>query len=89
MWRELSRGYTPSVRLNALKKLANDLDSWIGKGLLRAACDKHGTVRVAALFAIGRHDDPNLIVLIAPHMIDKKAPVRCMAAAALLRLSAL
>jgi HEAT repeat protein len=89
VWQELSKVYATPVRLNALKKLANDPDSRIGKGLLRAACDKHGTVRVAALFAIGRHDDPSLIVPIAPHMMDKKAPVRYMAAAAVLRLSAL
>ena len=89
VWQELSKDYATPVRLNALKKLANDPDSRIGKGLLRAACDKHGTVRVAALFAIGRHDDPSLIVPIAPHMMDKKAPVRYMAAAAVLRLSAL
>jgi len=89
VWRELSKDYATPVRLNALKKLANDPDSRIGKGLLRAACDKHGTVRVAALFAIGRHDDPSLIAAIAPHMMDKKAPVRYMAAAAVLRLSAL
>ena len=44
---------------------------------------------MAALFAIGRHDDTSLIVPIAPHMLDKKAPVRYMAAAAVLRLSAL
>ncbi|MGB9243376.1 MAG: HEAT repeat domain-containing protein [Candidatus Acidiferrales bacterium] len=89
VWQELSKDYATPVRLNALKKLANDPDSRIGKGLLRAACDKHGTVRVAALFAIGRHDDPALIVPIAPHVLDKKAPVRYMAAAAVLRLSAL
>jgi hypothetical protein len=82
MWRELSKGYATPVRLNALKKLANDPDSRIDKGLLRAACDRHGTVRVVALIAIGRHDDPSLIVSFAPHMIDKKTPVRYMAAAA-------
>ncbi|MGB9244382.1 MAG: HEAT repeat domain-containing protein [Candidatus Acidiferrales bacterium] len=88
VWQELSKDYVTPVRLNALKKLANDPDSRIAKGLLTAACDKHGTVRVAALFAIGRHDDPSLILLIVPHMLDKKAPVRYMAAAAVLRLSA-
>ena len=88
-WQELSKDYVTPVRLNALKKLANDPDSRIAKGLLTAACDKHGTVRVAALFAIGHHDDPSLILPITPHMLDKKAPVRYMAAAAVLRLSAL
>jgi HEAT repeat protein len=89
LWRELSKDYRTPVRINALKKLANDPDSRIGGALAKAACDKHETVRVAALFAIGRHDDPSLIVPITPHMMDKKAPVRYMAAAAVLRLSAL
>ncbi len=88
-WQELSKDYVTPVRLNALKKLANDPDSRIGEGLLNAACDKHGSVRVAALFAIGHHHDPSLLLPIAPHMMDKKAPVRYMAAAAVLRLSAL
>ncbi|MGA8144913.1 MAG: HEAT repeat domain-containing protein [Candidatus Acidiferrales bacterium] len=89
VWQELSKDYATPVRINALKKLANDPDSRIGEALARAACDKHKAVRVAALFAIGRHDDPNLIVPITPHMRDKKAPVRYMAAAAVLRLSSL
>ena len=89
VWREFSKDYTTPVRLNALKKLANDPDSRIGEGLLNAACDKHGSVRVAALFAIGHHHDPSLLLPIAPHMMDKKAPVRYIAAAAVLRLSAL
>jgi HEAT repeat protein len=89
MWQELSKDYATPVRINALKKLANDPDSRIGEGLARAACDKHGTVRVAALFAIGRQDDPNLITAITPHMMDKKAPVRYVAAAAVLRLLSL
>jgi len=89
LWRELSKDYRTPVRINALKKLANDPDSRIGGALTNAACDKHETVRVAALFAIGRHNDPSLIVPITQHMMDKKAPVRYMAAAAVLRLSAL
>jgi HEAT repeat protein len=89
VWQEFSKDYATPVRINALKKLANDPDSRIGVGLARAACDKHETVRVAALFAIGRHDDPNLIAAVTPHMMDKKAPVRYMAAAAFLRLWAL
>ena len=89
VWRELSKDYATPVRLNALKKLANDPDSRIGGALAKAAYDKREIVRVAALSAIGRHDDPNLIAAVTPHMKDKKAPVRYMAAAALLRLSAL
>jgi HEAT repeat protein len=77
------------VRVNALRKLANDPDSRIGEALVKAASDKHWTVRVAALSAIARHADPSLISSITPHMTDKKAPVRYTAAAAVLRLSAL
>jgi HEAT repeat protein len=89
LWKELSKDYASPMRIKALKKLENDPDSRISKGLLKAASDKHWTVRVAALFAIARHDDPSLIGPITPYMADKKAPVRYTAAAAILRLSAL
>ena len=89
IWQELSHDYVSPVRVNALKKLANDPDPRIGEGLVRAASDKHTIVRVAALFAIARHGDPGLVSAIEPHMMDKKAAVRYTAAAAFLRLSAL
>jgi HEAT repeat protein len=89
VWRELSKDYATPVRVNALRKLANDPDSRIGEALVKAASDKHWTVRAAALSAIARHGDPSLISSITPHMRDKKAPVRYTAAAAVLRLSAL
>jgi HEAT repeat protein len=88
-WRELFHDYVSPVRVNALKKLANDRDPRIGEGLVRAASDTHTTVRVAALSAIARHGEPGLISAIEPHMTDKKAAVRYTAAAAVLRLSAL
>jgi HEAT repeat protein len=75
--------------VNALKKLENDSDVRIGKALVKAASDKHWTVRVAALSAIAHHGDPGLIYSITPNMTDKKAAVRYTAAAAVLRLSAL
>ena len=89
IWKELSRDYVTPVRVNALKKLANDRDTRIGEALVRAASDKHWTVRVAALSAIAHHGDPGLICSITPKMTDKKAAVRYTAAAAVLRLLAL
>ena len=88
VWQELSKDYVTPSRIDALRKLANDPDSWIGEALVKAASDKHWTVRVAALSAIARHGDPSLISPITPHMTDKKAAVRYTAAAAVLRLSA-
>jgi HEAT repeat protein len=89
MWQELTHDYMSPVRVNALKKLANDPDPRIGEGLVRAASDKHTTVRVAALSATASHGGSSLISAIEPHMKDKKAAVRYTAAAAFLRLSAL
>jgi HEAT repeat protein len=77
------------MRVKVLSKLERDPDPGISKGLLKAASDKHWTVRVAALSAIARHGDVSLIGPITPYMADKKAAVRYTAAAAILRLSAL
>jgi len=87
VWREFSKDYVSPVKVNALKKLANDPDVRIGQALVKAASDKHPKVRVAALRALALHGDPKLIVAIEPHMMDKKPAVRYMAAAAVLRLS--
>ena len=89
MSQEFAKDYVFPVRITALKKLENDRDPSISKGLVTAASDKHWTVRVAALSAIARHGDVNLIGPIMPYMSDKKPAVRYAAAAAILRLSAL
>ncbi len=89
VWEELAKDYGTPVRINALKKLGNDPDLRIGEALIKAAFDKHWTVRVAALSAIARHGDPSVLGRIVPLMKDKKVPVRCTAAATVLRLSAL
>jgi HEAT repeat protein len=89
MWQELSKDYVSPVRVNALKKLANDPDLRIGRALVKATSDKHWAVRVAALDAIARHGDVNLTGVVTTHMNDKKAAVRFAAAAAVLRLSSL
>jgi HEAT repeat protein len=89
VFRELSKDYGTPVRIRALKKLENDSDSRIGQALMKAAGDKHWTVRVAALSAIARHGDPSLICQITPFMSDKKIAVRYTAAAAVIRLLAL
>jgi HEAT repeat protein len=85
----LSKDYVTPVRVNALKKLANDPDLRIGRALVKAASDKHCAVRAAALDAIARHGDANLTGVVTLHMDDKKAAVRFTAAAAVLRLSSL
>ena len=89
MWQELSKDYVTPVRVNALKKLANDPDLRIGRALVKAASDKHCAVRAAALDAIARHGDANLTDVVTLHMDGKKAAVRFTAAAAVLRLSSL
>jgi HEAT repeat protein len=89
VWRELSKDYASPVRVKTLSKLEHDPDLRISPGLLKAASDKHWTVRVAALSAIARHGDVSLIGPITPYMADNKAAVRYTAAAAILRLSAL
>jgi len=89
MSQDFSKDYVSPVRITALKKPENDPDPSISRGLVRAASDKHWTVRVAALAAIARHGDANLIGPITPYMSDKKPAVRYTAAAAILRLSAL
>jgi|SRR5271156_2346389 len=89
VWEELAKDYGTPVRINALKKLGNDPDPRIGEALIKAAFDKHWTVRVAVLSAIARHGDPSVLGRIVPLMKDKKVPVRCTAAATVLRLSAL
>jgi len=87
IWRELSKDYVSPVRVRALKNLSTDHDPRIGQGLVRAASDKHATVRVEALLAIARHGDPTLITVISPLMTDRKPAVRYAAAAAVLRLA--
>jgi len=89
MRQELSKDYVTPVRVNALKKLANDPDLRIGRALVKAASDKHCAVRAAALDAIARHGDANLTDVVTLHMDGKKAAVRFTAAAAVLRLSSL
>jgi HEAT repeat protein len=88
VWKELSVDYTSPTRIKALSKLENDPDSGIITALLKAASDKHWTVRVAALSAIARRGDVSLIGPITPYMADKEAAVRYTAAAAILKLSA-
>ena len=89
VWQELSKDYATPVRVNALRKLANDPDSRIGEALVKAASDKHwtGTSGRALRDCASWRSQPDLF----DHTTHdgQKAPVRYTAAAAVLRLSAL
>lgn len=85
----VAKNYHAPVEIDALKKLGADPDPRIGKAPVRATSDKSRAVRMAALEAIARHGDANLISAVTPYMNDKNAAVRFTAAAAVLRLSSL
>ncbi len=89
LWREVSKDYVSPVHIAAMKRLANDTDARIGAALVKQTSDRHPAVRAAALAAIATHGDPGLIPAITAHLTDKKAEVRYMAAAGVLRLSKL
>jgi len=75
------------VRAAAAKMLANDPDPESGKALVDATSDKSWLVKAAALEAIAKRGDPQLIDGIAPAMLDDNTSVRLTAAAAVVRLS--
>ncbi len=76
------------VRAAAAKILASDPDPRSGRVLLRhAATDKSWIVRTAALDAIAKRGDPQLLNGIVPAMSDENEAVRCTAAAAVIRLT--
>ena len=77
------------VRAAAAKMLATDTDPGSGKALVKAASDKNWIVKTAALEAIAKRGDPALLDGILPAMKDDNTSVRCTAAAAVIRLSAI
>jgi HEAT repeat protein len=78
--------HTP-VRVAAAKELAGDRDPAIDSALTKACSDKKWPVRAAAIYAIAKRDNPDLIDVIAPMLDDSNEIVRDEAAAAVLRLS--
>jgi len=75
------------VRAAAAKMLASDPDPISGKALANAVSDKSWLVKAAALEAIAKRGDPQLLDGIVPAMMDDNTSVRCTAAAAVIRLS--
>ena len=77
------------VRAAAAKMLANDPDPDSGQALVNATSDKSWIVKTAALEAIAKRGDPQLIDGILPAMNDENNSVRFTAAAAVIHLSTL
>jgi HEAT repeat protein len=77
------------VRAAAAKMLANDPDPDSGQALVNATSDKSWIVKTAALEAIAKRGDPQLLDGILPAMNDENNSVRFTAAAAVIHLSTL
>jgi HEAT repeat protein len=77
------------VRAAAAKMLTTDPDPGSGQALVNATSDKSWVVKTAALEAIAKRGDPQLLDGILPAMKDDNTSVRCTAAAAVIRLSTL
>ena len=76
------------VRAGAAKVLADDPDRPSGEALARAVSDKSWIVRAAALDAITRRGDPELLDSAVTAMSDEKDVVKYTASAAVIELSA-
>ncbi len=87
--RQLSLMMSRSVRAAAAKMLANDPDPESGKALVEETSDKSWLGKTAALEAIAKRGDPQLLDGILTAMTDDNTSVRCTAAAAVIRLSTL
>jgi HEAT repeat protein len=77
------------IRAAAAKMLTNDSDPASGKALVDAAGGKGWLVKTAALEALAKRGDPKLLPDILPTMKDDNISVRCTAAAAVIRLTAI
>jgi HEAT repeat protein len=77
------------IRAAAAKMLATDPDPASGMALVEATSDKSWIVKTAALEAIAKRGDPQLLNGILPAMMDDNNSVRFTAAAAVIRLSTL
>jgi HEAT repeat protein len=74
------------VRAAAATMVATDPDPNSAKALVKATRDKNWIVRVAALEAIAKRNDPKLRIEIEPSMYDPKREVRYAAAATVAHL---
>jgi HEAT repeat protein len=76
------------IRAAAAKVLANDPDPAAAKALADAAGDKSWLVRAAALEALAKRGDPSMLDTVQLYLSDEKDAVKCTAAAAVVRLTA-
>jgi len=86
-YKRLSKHDPSPVRASAARLLAKDPDPRSADALVRATSDENWLIRLAALEAIGRRDDPALLGKIELSMADPNERVRATAAAAVIRLS--
>jgi HEAT repeat protein len=77
------------IRAAAAKILADDTDPESARALVKATSDKSWLVKTAALEAVAKRGDPQLLDEILPAMKDDNTSVRCTAAATVIRLSTL
>jgi HEAT repeat protein len=77
------------VRAAAAKVLAKDPDPAAMKALADAVGDKSWLVRAAALEALAKRGDPSALDTVQLYMSDEKDAVKYIAAAAVLRLTAI
>jgi len=75
-----------NVYVIAVNALADDPDPQVKKALVQAAFGRKLPVRVAALRALAKRDDPNVVNDIEPAMHSDKAVISYTAAAAILHL---
>ena len=80
---------SPASRSGGENAPAADPDPASGEALVKESSDKSWLVRAAALEAIAKRGDPQLLDGIIPAMADDNTAVRCTAAAAVIRLSTL
>jgi HEAT repeat protein len=71
----------------APKELIANRDPNVDAALKKACSDRNCPVRAAAVYAIGKRDNPSLLNVITLAMEDRNEIVRFEAAAAVLRLS--
>jgi HEAT repeat protein len=84
----VSKNGSDEVRAAAAQVLAKDPDPESRNALIEAISDHSYLVRIAALKALASRGDPRLLTQIEPSMDDQKDSVQCIAAAAVIRLSA-
>ena len=86
-WRYTHTADPNPVRAVAATILAKNPDPAVGKALVGATKDKNWIVRAAAIEAIARRGDPELIDSIEYGFFDANAHVRYTTAAAIIRLT--